>query len=108
GLEVLGVITVSEQARAQAGILLLACERLGDAVERLSSLPDLHAELDDVRALEDEGDAIHRDGLARIFAGGDEPIEVLRAKELHDRLEAAVDAVATAARLVERILLKNR
>jgi uncharacterized protein Yka (UPF0111/DUF47 family) len=103
----LGVKVVPPQARAQARILLLACERLGDAVERLAQLPDLQSELGDVHALEDEADGVRRDALAHLFASGAGPLAVLRAKEMHDGLEGAINAVRAAATVVEGIVVKN-
>ena len=100
--------SVPERARAQARIVQLACERLSDATDRLPRLPDLSAELEDVYALEEEADRIRRDALARLFAGGDEPLEVIRQKSLHESLERAVDATKAAARALEAVVVKSR
>jgi uncharacterized protein Yka (UPF0111/DUF47 family) len=102
-LDLVGVRTVPELARAQARTVLGACERLLDAVERLHRLPDLTAEVADVYELEDEGDRIVRDALARLFASGGEPLEIIRLKIVHDRLEIAANAAKAAARVLERI-----
>jgi uncharacterized protein Yka (UPF0111/DUF47 family) len=107
-LDVLRVPVVPERARAQARILLHACERIMDAVERVHRLPDLSAEIEDVYALEDEGDRVVRDALARLFASGEDPLSIIRVKGLHDALERAIDATKTTARVLEAIVLKNR
>ena len=88
-LELVGVESVPERARAQARLVLHASERLADAVERLRRRPNLEAEVADIYALEDEGDQLVRDALARLFASGAEPLEIVRTKTLHDRLEQA-------------------
>ena len=100
--------TIPERARAQARLVLLASERIGDATARLWRMPDLSSELDDVYALEDEGDRIARDALARLFAGGGEPIDVIRLKSVHDALENALDSAKTTARALESLVLKSR
>jgi uncharacterized protein len=107
-LELVGVRSVPERARAQARLVLHACERLSDAVERLRRRPNLEAEVADVYALEDEGDQLVRDALARLFASGAEPLEIVRLKTLHDRLEQAVDLTKAAASTLERIAVTTR
>jgi uncharacterized protein len=107
-LELVGVQSVPERARAQARLVLHACERLGDAVERLRQRPNLEAEVADIYALEDEGDQLVRDALARLFASGAEPLEIVRTKTLHDRLEQALDSTKAAASALERIAVTTR
>jgi uncharacterized protein len=107
-LELVGVQSVPERARAQARLVLHACERLADAVERLRQRPNLEAEVADIYALEDEGDQLVRDALARLFASGAEPLEIVRTKTLHDRLEQALDSTKAAASALERIAVTTR
>jgi uncharacterized protein Yka (UPF0111/DUF47 family) len=107
-LELVGVEFVPERARAQARLVLHASERLGDAVERLRGRPNLEAEVADIYALEDEGDQLVRDALARLFASGAEPLEIVRMKTLHDRLEQALDSTKAAAIALERIAVTTR
>jgi uncharacterized protein Yka (UPF0111/DUF47 family) len=107
-LGLVGVQSVPERARAQARLVLHASERLADAVERLRSRPNLEAEVADIYALEDEGDQLVRDALARLFASGAEPLEIVRTKTLHDRLEQALDSTKAAAIALERIAVTTR
>jgi uncharacterized protein Yka (UPF0111/DUF47 family) len=107
-LGLVGVESVPERARAQARLVLHASERLADAVERLRTRPNLEAEVGDIYALEDEGDQLVRDALARLFASGAEPLEIVRMKTLHDRLEQALDSTKAAAIALERIAVTTR
>ena len=107
-LELYAVHSVPERAREQARLLLLACERLSDAAERLWKLPDLSMEIADVFALEDEGDRTRRDALARLFAGGADPLDVVRTKSLHDGLERALDSTKTAAQAMQSLVVQHR
>ena len=97
-----------EQARAQARVLMLACERVADAVIRLPRLPDLGAELDDVRRLEEEGDRLRRDATAALFGSGLDAIEIVRLKSIHESLERAIDACRAVADLLAIVALKHR
>jgi uncharacterized protein len=107
-LELYAVHSVPERAREQARLLLLACERLSDAAERLWRLPDLSTEVADVFALEDEGDRTRRDALARLFAGGADPLDVVRTKSLHDGLERALDSTKAAAQAMQSLVVQHR
>ena len=107
-LDLVGVESVPERARAQARLVLHACERIADAVERLRNRPNLEAEVADIYSLEDEGDQLVRDALARLFASGAEPLEIVRTKTLHDRLEQALDSTKTVAAALERIAVTTR
>jgi uncharacterized protein Yka (UPF0111/DUF47 family) len=100
--------TLPEEARAQAVVLLQACERIADATARLHRLPDLSAELDDVRRLEDEGDRLRRVATAKLFCSGLPPVEIMRLKRVHEALEAAIDATRAVADRIAVVVIKHR
>jgi uncharacterized protein Yka (UPF0111/DUF47 family) len=97
-----------EEARAQARVLVRACERLGDATRRLAGFPDLTSEQEDVRALEREADALRLDATAKLFHSGLPPLQIVALKSVHEAIEAAVDACRDAANLLAAVALKNR
>jgi uncharacterized protein Yka (UPF0111/DUF47 family) len=61
-----------------------------------------------MRALEDEGDALARDAVAELFAKVDDAKVIIRWKDIHERLEEAVDALENAADVLEAIVVKNK
>ena len=96
------------QARAQARVLVAACDRLADAAGRLDRLPDLSAEVADVYALEEEGDRLRRDATAWLFHSGLPPVEIVRLKGVHEALELAIDACRVTADRMAMIAVKHR
>ena len=58
--------------------------------------------------LENEGDRLQRDAVASLFAGGIDPMVVIRWKDIFESLEAAVYARETVAHVLEGIMLKQR
>ena len=60
--------------------------------KRLTALDELAPHIIAVDRLEDEGDRISRRALVALFAGGIDPMVVIRWKDVIDRLEQAVDA----------------
>jgi uncharacterized protein len=107
-LSVYGVKEVPAKAREQAQVILRAATKLDEAVRRLDGFRDSTDQLLELRRLEDEGDRLVRDAVAELFSSGEDPISVIRWKDIHERLEEAVDALENAADVLEAILVKNR
>jgi predicted phosphate transport protein (TIGR00153 family) len=103
-----GVEQVPEKARAQAEVILRATTKLDEAINRLEGFRDSSAQLEELRQLEDEGDALVRDAVAELFGSTDDAKAIIRWKDIHERLEEAVDALENAADVLEAILVKNR
>jgi uncharacterized protein len=103
-----GVEEVRPKAKEQAQVILRSAEKLHEAVERLEGFKDASSQLDALRDLEDEGDRLNRAAVSELFSASDDPIEVIRWKDIHEQLEEAVDACENAADVLEAILVKNR
>ena len=103
-----GVERVPEKARAQAQIILQATTKLDEAVRRLEGFRDSSDQLAELRDLEDQGDALERDAVAELFRSIDDAKVIIRWKDIHERLEEAVDALENAADVLEAIIVKNR
>ena len=103
-----GVERVPEKARAQANVILQAATKLDEAVLKLDGFRDSSDQLAALRELEDEGDQLERDAVAELFASTDDAKVIIRWKDIHERLEEAVDALENAADVLEAIVVKNR
>jgi predicted phosphate transport protein (TIGR00153 family) len=103
-----GVEEIRPAARSQAEVILRACTKLYEAVERLEGFRDSRSQLIELRELEDEGDRLNRSAVSELFKTSNDPIAIIRWKDIHERLEEAVDACENAADVLEAILVKNR
>jgi predicted phosphate transport protein (TIGR00153 family) len=103
-----GVEEVRPRAKEQAQVILRSAEKLHEAVERLEGFKDASSQLHALRDLEDEGDRLNRDAVSELFTSSDDPMDVIRWKDIHEQLEEAVDACENAADVLEAILVKNR
>ncbi len=103
-----GVSRVREGATRQADLILRAAGKLADAVDQLEGFKDSSRALIELRELEHEGDEVNRGAIADLFASGDDAISVIRWKDIHGRLEDALDSCENAADVLEAITLKNR
>jgi predicted phosphate transport protein (TIGR00153 family) len=96
------------RAREQADIVYRAASKLHDAVALLEGHGDSQRQLYALRELEDEGDRLRREAIADLFRSGQDPLTIIRWKDIHEQLEEAVDAFQTAGDVLEAILVKNR
>ena len=108
-LDLYGVEAPMEQAVEFADVLVAA----GEQIARGAALPahgggELSAHLVEIHRLENEGDRLQRDAVTSLFAGGIDPMVVIRWKDIFESLEAAVDACETVAHVLEGITLKRR
>jgi predicted phosphate transport protein (TIGR00153 family) len=103
-----GVEAPMEQAVEFAEVLVGAGEQIAQALRCLRTGTELAPHLVEIHRLENEGDRLQRDGVASLFAGGIDPMVVIRWKDIFESLEASVDACETVAHVVEGITLKQR
>ncbi|MDO9353626.1 MAG: DUF47 domain-containing protein, partial [Solirubrobacteraceae bacterium] len=99
-------VEATMEEAVELGDVLDAC---GALVERtlvaFASGHEVGPHLTEIHRLENEGDRISRAGLAALFAGGIDPMVVIRWKDLYDSLEDAIDACEAVAIQIEGILL---
>lgn len=103
-----GVRTVPAAAKAQAEVARDACALLARALERLEGFEDVHDLIVAIHTKENEGDALEREALGRLFSGDEDPLVVIRWKDIHAQIEEAVDGCERAATVLESIYLKHR
>jgi len=107
-LSLYGVEAPMEQAVEFTEVLVGAGEQIAQALRSLRTGTDLGPHLVEIHRLENEGDRLQRDAVASLFAGGIDPMVVIRWKDIFESLEAAVDACETVAHVLEGITLKQR
>jgi hypothetical protein len=107
-LELYDVRRIPERAREQAAVIHRSAVKLDEGVKRLEGFKDVSAELREIHDLEDEGDRLVRLAVAELFRSGQDPISIIRWKDIYEQLEEAVDAFENAADVLEAIYVKNR
>jgi predicted phosphate transport protein (TIGR00153 family) len=103
-----GVEAPMEQAVEFTEVLVGAGEQIAQALRCLRTGTELGPHLVEIHRLENEGDRLQRDGVASLFAGGIDPMVVIRWKDIFESLEASVDACEKVAHVLEGITLKQR
>jgi predicted phosphate transport protein (TIGR00153 family) len=96
-----------EPARQLADVIVRATASLEQAVVSIKKPKIVIEKGTEVKALEEEGDAIYHSAVGALFDDGENPIEVMKWKELYDTLERTLDQCEDVANVLESIALKN-
>jgi hypothetical protein len=98
------------ELRDMSDVLQRAAEQLHMALKGLRHKKDLPSVLKiciDINRLENEGDAILRNALARLFREEEDAITVIKWKEIYEDIEAATDRCEDVANIIEGMILEN-
>ena len=95
------------EAGQQAQIIVLQCEELVGALEKLSGFKGVEPHWIEIHRLENEGDRIARKAVADLFTNGGDPVHIIKWKDVYSLLEQAVDACEDAANVIERIVVTH-
>ncbi|HXK28992.1 MAG TPA: DUF47 family protein, partial [Candidatus Binatia bacterium] len=61
----------------------------------------------EINRLENEGDYLNRAAVAKLFEPNNNPLEVIKWKEIYETMENAIDRCEDVANVLEGIALKN-
>ena len=84
--------------------------RMGEQLREIclhSKTKKHHAALVEIHRLENEGDDIYHAAIAELFREERDPLNVLRWKEVYEKLEAAVDRCENVANIIESVVIKH-
>ena len=98
---------VRPEALELAQLIVAAADELVSAIDLLSEGGDLTGHWIEINRLENEGDRVSNDAIGRLFEEDLPALEVIKWKDVFDRLEAAIDAAEDVANVLETIVLKN-
>ena len=102
-----------DEVRAGAGelaqILVRACELLVEAMKELPTLEKSTRVLDvciELGRLENEADDLYRKALANLYQAGNDPLLVMKWRDIYDALETAMDRCNDVANVLEGVVLE--
>lgn len=95
------------QAAQLAEVLCRGAAVLAESVQNLKKPKLILAKTGQLKKLEEEGDAIYHAAIGQLFDDGADALEVIKWKELFDKLEDAVDLCDDVWNVIESVALKN-
>ena len=94
----------------QAFILNKAISRIKEVIHALRNMKDARTIIDacvDINTAENEGDKVLRRAMTRLFEHEKDMVELIKWKEIFERIEEAIDVCEDVSNIVEGIVLKN-
>jgi len=99
----------TEEVKKLADILARSVEEITRAIPLLRNLrkpKEIIQRCIEINSLENEGDQVHREGVAKLFDEVKDPITIIKWKEIYENLETAIDRCEDVANILEGIVLK--
>jgi uncharacterized protein len=99
---------MTPEVRDMADVLRSATQVVLEACRLLRNLRDPKAILKkciDINRLENEADAILRRAVARLFDQEQDPVMIIKWKEIYESLESAADRCEDVANIIENVVL---
>ena len=109
-LDLYRVVTLRDDVHRLANIIVLAAEETLELVRELHNYKKhgvIKKRWVEIHRLENEGDTVSRAAIAKLFEQGEDPIEVIKWKEIYEHLETAIDKCEDVADILESNVLKN-
>jgi uncharacterized protein len=88
-------------------VLLRATRAIEETVRKMKDPKVVTAANRQLKMLEEEGDAVYHDAMEQLFLSTTDAIEVMKWKELYDKLEDAIDQCEDVGNTLQSIALKN-
>ncbi|MEO8194822.1 MAG: DUF47 family protein [Gemmatimonadales bacterium] len=88
-------------------VLLRSSRCVEDSVKRMKDPKAVLAGARQLKLLEEEGDSVFHEAVEALFLNPTDPIEVIKWKELYDKIEDAIDQCEDVGNVLQSISLKN-
>ena len=95
-----GAVTLTE-------VLCRAAVCVETAVRGMKTQKIVNQRTEELKVLEEEGDAIYHEAMGVLFDNSTDPIQVIKWKELYDKIEDALDHCEDVGNVLQSISLKN-
>jgi hypothetical protein len=103
------VAVAPPEAMELSKLLVQSCEALGKAIALLSTMtraPEILELCVEVNRLENAADSVHRRAMADLFKAGNDPLMVMKWRDILDDLESATDRCEDVANILEGVVLE--
>lgn len=101
------IVDVRDDALRLADVLIRASRSIELGVLGIKKHNVVEEQARELKVLEEEADAIYHEAIGKLFDGSADALEVIRWKEIFDKLEDAMDECEDVANVLEGISLKH-
>jgi uncharacterized protein len=96
-----------EPGKKLANIILRAATEIQTAVAGIKKPQIVRQRVAAIKQLEEEADAVYHDAVRELFAGSPDPLDVIKWKEMYDKLEGTTDSCMGVAQAMQSLSLKH-
>ena len=97
----------TEPAKQLAGVIQRMAVQLNEVVSMLQKPKGVTERLVELHRLENEGDEIYQRAVGALFHETRDPLEVIKWKDVYEKLEAAIDRCENVANIIEGVIIKH-
>jgi len=97
----------TEAAKQLAGIILRMAVQLNEIVSVLQKPKGVTERLVELHRLENEGDDIYQRAVGALFHENRDPLEVIKWKDVYEKLEDTIDRSENVANIIEGVIIKH-
>ena len=97
----------TDHARQLAGVLQRMALQLHEIVSILQKPKGVTERLIELHRLENEGDDIYQRAVGGLFHENRDPLEVIKWKDVYEKLEAAIDRCENVSNIIEGVIIKH-
>lgn len=104
-----GIVKTDEYIRQFGDVLRRSVIEIKSAIHLLTQkkLLAMQPHCVNLHELENEGDALMREGIKHLFQHVKDPIELIKYKEMYERLEETTDSCEDVANTLQSIMMRN-
>lgn len=101
------VTEARDGAKQMTGIIEKCAVEIQAAIGSITKRQEMVERGRKIKLLEEEGDVVYAQSVARLFEVDNPPLEVIKWMEIYEKLEEAIDECEDVANVLESIALKN-
>jgi predicted phosphate transport protein (TIGR00153 family) len=105
--EIFQIESVQPAAVQLSEVVVRAAAQVESAVRDMKDGKIVSAKAQELKKLEEEGDAIYHQSMGALFASGGDALTIIKWKELYDKVEDALDQAEDVTNVLQSIALKN-
>ncbi len=110
-LDMFSIKQIPQPAKTMTSLIVKSCEALETAIKEFKNFKKSGKQLTQliiqVNQYEEEGDKFYRSTVKELYQEGNNPIEIMKWKEIYDKMEDTLDACEEVANLLEAMAIKN-
>jgi uncharacterized protein len=101
------VESITSEAQQMGDILVQIGQELVEAFNRLESRKEMTQFWVRIHDLENQGDKVTREAIGALFQNSQDPVHIIKWKDVYGLLEKTVDRTEDVANILETVTIKN-